>query len=79
MRSGSTLDEPIFCLDNGGKLTVTFHELAEAYAKVERGKQYAEAHHEAIDRENRLRDQRPYLKGYNPGSGPGTSIIIKNK
>ncbi len=59
--------------------TTTFHELAEAYAKVEHGKQYAQAHQEAIDRETKLRDQRPYLKDYNPGSGPGTNIIIKNK
>jgi hypothetical protein len=59
--------------------TITFHELAEAYAKVEHNKQYAQAHQEAIDRENRLRDQRPYLKEYNPGSAPGTNIIIKNK
>lgn len=57
--------------------TISFHELAEAYAKVEHNKQYAQAHQEAIDRETRLRDQRPYLKGYNPGSGPGNSIIIK--
>jgi hypothetical protein len=58
-------------------LTTTFHELAEAFAKVEGNKQYAEAHQVAIDRETRLRDQRPYLKDYNPGSGPGTRIIIK--
>jgi RHS repeat-associated protein len=57
--------------------TVTFHELAEAYAKVEHNKQYAQAHQEAVDRETRLRDQRPNLKGYNPGSGPGTNIIIR--
>jgi len=56
--------------------TTTFHELAEAYAKVEDGKQYAQAHQAAIDRETRLRDQRPYLKEHNPGSGPGTSITI---
>jgi RHS repeat-associated protein len=54
--------------------TTTFHELAEAYAKVESGKKYAEAHQEAIDRETRLRNQRPYLREYNPGSGPGTTI-----
>jgi hypothetical protein len=54
--------------------TTTFHEIAEAYAKIEHSKKYAGAHQEAIDRETRLRDQRPYLKGYNPGSGPGTRI-----
>jgi RHS repeat-associated protein len=59
--------------------TTTFHELAEAYAKVEGSKQYAQAHQAAIERETRLRDQRPYLKEHNPGSGPGTSIIIRNK
>jgi RHS repeat-associated protein len=64
-------------LPQAPNFTVTFHELAEAYAKVEHGKQYAEAHQEAIEREQRLRDQRPYLKGYNPGSGPGTTIIIR--
>lgn len=57
--------------------TTSFHELAEAYGKVENSKQYAKAHQEAIDRENLLRDQRPYLKEYNPGSGPGNKIIIK--
>jgi RHS repeat-associated protein len=59
--------------------TTTFHELAEAYAKVEGSKQYAQAHQAAIDRETRLRDQRPYLKEHNPGAGPGTNIIIRNK
>jgi hypothetical protein len=57
--------------------TTTFHELAEAYAKVEGNMQYAQAHQKAIDRETKLREQRPYLKDYNPGSGPGTNIIIK--
>ena len=57
--------------------SVIFHELAEAYAKVEHNKQYAAAHQEAIDRETKLRDQRPYLKAYNPGSGPGDNVIIK--
>jgi hypothetical protein len=57
--------------------TTTFHELAEAYAKVDGSMQYAQAHQKAIDRETKLREQRPYLKEYNPGSGPGTSIIIK--
>jgi RHS repeat-associated protein len=57
--------------------TVTFHELAEAYAKVDGNMQYDQAHKKAEDRETKLREQRPYLKGYNPGSGPGTKIIIK--
>jgi RHS repeat-associated protein len=57
--------------------TVTFHELAEAYAKVDKNMQYRQAHTTAENREKRLRDQRPYLKGHNPGSGPGDVIIIK--
>ena|GEM_PF-3269594 len=57
--------------------TTTFHELAEAYAKVDGNMQYAQAHQKAIDRETKLREERPYLKHYNPGSGPGTNIIIK--
>ena len=57
--------------------TVTFHELAEAYEKVEHNNKYAEAHQGAIGRETRLRDQRPYLKANNPGSGPGDRIIIR--
>jgi RHS repeat-associated protein len=65
--------------------TVAFHELAEAYAKVDGGrKTYDDAHGAAMKREDALRDQRPYLKDYNPGSGgpPGhadTKVIIKNK
>ena len=59
------------------EFTVVFHELAEAFAKVDGNMQYAQAHQKAIDREAKLREQRPYLKGYNPGSGPGTAIIIR--
>lgn len=57
--------------------TVAFHELAEAYSKVEHSKQYAAAHQDAIQREQKLREQRPYLKEHNPGSGPGDRVIIK--
>jgi len=64
--------------------TVVFHELAEAYAKDDGSKanSYEQAHGAAIQRENQLRDQRPYLKAYNPGSGgtPGhadNAVIIK--
>jgi RHS repeat-associated protein len=57
--------------------SVAFHELAEAYSKVDNSKQYPDAHQEAIQREQKLRDQRPYLKDHNPGSGPGDRIIIK--
>lgn len=65
--------------------TVVFHELAEAFAKVDGGqKTYEGAHNAAHNREAALRDQRPYLKQHNPGSGgpagkPDTAVIIKNK
>jgi len=51
--------------------TVVFHELAEAYQKVDRGQggTYAAAHNAAILREDKLRSQRPNLQGHNPGSG----------
>ncbi len=51
--------------------TVAFHELAEAYEKIDGGKggTYAAGHNAAIQREDKLRDQRPYLKDHNPGSG----------
>lgn len=63
--------------------TVAFHELAEAYAKIDGAqKTYEDAHGAAIRREDALRDQRPYLKENNPGSGgspnhPDTAVIIK--
>lgn len=52
------------------KDSVVFHELAEAYAKVDHNEKYGAAHQEAIDREKALRDQRPALQLHNPGSGP---------
>ena len=57
--------------------SIIFHELAESYAKIDGGMQYSDAHQEAIRRENVYRDQRPYLKNNNPGSGPGDKIIIR--
>lgn len=57
--------------------TETFHELAEGYSKIKNKQQYAGAHQNAADRETKLREQRPYLKEYNPGSGPGGGIVIK--
>jgi RHS repeat-associated protein len=48
--------------------SMIFHELAEAYAKIDGGKQYvnkdgsAGAHDEAAQRELTLRRQRPYMK-----------------
>jgi RHS repeat-associated protein len=66
--------------------TVAFHELAEAYEKIDGGKggSYAAGHNAALQRELELRDQRPYLKEYNTGAGgpanspnPQGGIIIK--
>ena len=48
------------------------------------GGSYAAGHNAALQRENDLRDQRPYLKQYNTGAGgpanspnPQGGIIIK--
>jgi RHS repeat-associated protein len=66
--------------------TVVFHELAEAYEKIDGGKggSYPAGHNAALQREMTLRDQRPYLKQYNTGAGgpanspnPQGGIIIK--
>jgi RHS repeat-associated protein len=66
--------------------TIAFHELAEAYEKIDGGKggSYAAGHNAALQRELELRDQRPYLKEYNTGAGgpanspnPEGKIIIK--
>ena len=66
--------------------TVAFHELAEAFEKIDGGKgnSYAAGHNAALQREMTLRDQRPYLKQYNTGAGgpanspnPQGGIIIK--
>jgi len=66
--------------------TVAFHELAEAYEKIDGGKggSYAAGHNAALQRELELRDQRPYLREYNTGAGgpanspnPQGGIIIK--
>lgn len=66
--------------------TVAFHELAEAFEKIDSGKggSYEAGHNAALQRELKLRDQRPYLKGYNTGAGgpanspnPEGKIIIK--
>lgn len=66
--------------------TYAFHELAEAYAKIDGGKggSYEAGHDAALQREKTLRDQRPYLKKYNTGAGgpanspnPEGGIIIK--
>jgi RHS repeat-associated protein len=66
--------------------TVAFHELAEAFEKIDGGKggSYEAGHNAALQRELKLRDQRPYLKQYNTGAGgpanspnPEGKIIIK--
>jgi RHS repeat-associated protein len=66
--------------------TVAFHELAEAYEKIDAGKgdNYAVGHNATMAREERLRDQRPYLQEVNHGSGgpanspnPEGRIIIR--
>jgi RHS repeat-associated protein len=66
--------------------TVAFHELAEAFEKIDGGKggSYEAGHNAALQRELKLRDQRPYLKGNNTGAGgpanspnPEGKIIIK--
>jgi hypothetical protein len=51
--------------------TRVFHELAEAYEKIDAGKSlsYTDGHTAAVLREDKLRDQRPALKEHNPGSG----------
>lgn len=56
---------------------VIFHELAEAYAKVDHGKQYDAAHREAAKREIKLREQRPYYRVHNMGAAPGVIIVPK--
>lgn len=68
------------------EFTVVFHELAEAFEKIDNGKgnSYEAGHSAALEREKILRDQRPYLKDYNTGAGgpanspnPEGKIIIK--
>lgn len=58
---------------------IVFHELAEAYAKVDGSKQYLGAkgaHQEALDRETNLRTQRPSLSVYSSGGAPD-AIFLK--
>jgi RHS repeat-associated protein len=67
------------------EFTLVFHELAEAYEKIDGGKgSYEAGHNAALERENKLREQRPYLKDYNTGAGgkandpnPQGKIIVK--
>ncbi|MCZ7651661.1 MAG: RHS repeat-associated core domain-containing protein [Thermoanaerobaculia bacterium] len=46
-----------------------FHELAENYLRTEKMMQWKEAHPGAIERENRLRSQRPEFRHYVLGAG----------
>src|SRR5580704_15889416 len=46
------------------------------YAKIDGSMDYSDAHDTAMARENRLRNERPSLTKYNPGSGPGDSYDI---
>jgi hypothetical protein len=58
--------------------TVAFHELAEAYEKIDHGQRdYTAGHNAAVQREQKLRDERPSLKDYAPGSGDAGSQIIR--
>jgi hypothetical protein len=90
--SGSTFNNPNVTRVSNTNLkvapgwTVAFHELAEAYEKIDGGKggSYAVGRNAALQREMELRDQRPYLKEYNTGAGgpanspnPQGGIIIK--
>ena len=57
--------------------SMLFHELAEAFAKIDGGKQYGGpqgAHWDAIGRENLLRMQRLGLYYYNLGGVPQTTF-----
>lgn len=57
---------------------IAFHELAEAYAKIDGGKQYGGtrgAHQESLDREAILRGQRTGLSAYNLGGVPEATFL----
>jgi hypothetical protein len=57
---------------------IAFHELAEAYSKIDGGKQYGGpqgAHQEALTREAILRGQRLWLSRYNLGGVPEATFL----
>ena len=58
-------------LKSAPEWTIAFHELAEAFEKIDGGKggSYEAGHNAALQRELKLRDQRPYLTQYNTGAG----------
>jgi hypothetical protein len=59
--------------------SIIFHELAEAYAKIDGRMKYEQAHPAAEERDKEYRKQKPYLKDHNPGGGPGdsTNVIVR--
>jgi hypothetical protein len=68
------------------RYSVVFHELAEAFAKIDLGMPYMVrgqtrqgAHYDAMDREKVLRRERPELFMYNYGSGPGTNYPLHRR
>jgi RHS repeat-associated protein len=55
--------------------TVSFHELAEAYAKVDEGTPtYTSSHNRAVEREEKLRVQRPALQQHIGGDSKHVNI-----
>jgi len=65
------------------RYSVLFHELAEAFAKIDLGMPYmaqgqprSGAHYNSLEREKILRRERPELFLYNFGSGPGTNYPL---
>ena len=68
------------------RYSVVFHELAEAFAKIDLGMPYMVqgqsqqgAHYDAMEREKALRRERPELFLYNSGSGPGTNYPLQRR
>jgi RHS repeat-associated protein len=68
------------------RYSVVFHELAEAFAKVDHGMPYMAkgvprqgAHYDSMDREKILRRERPELLKHNIGAGPGTNYNVIQK
>lgn len=55
--------------------SMLFHELAENYLRTDEKQQYKQAHPGAIERENRLRSQRPELNKYAFGAGRFRKVI----
>ena len=65
------------------RYSVVFHELAEAFGKIDLGMAYMTkgeprqgAHYDSMDREKILRRERPELFQHNIGAGPGTNYPV---